>query len=263
MENGDNKNEIKSEPQIEEMDEEFLKELNQISKQLKTDDEVINDYKLKNCIETEQKNIINTENNIKPIENGGNFDNSKNNNINKNINFNEMGDANELFKDNNININPFQEAFDLLNAKQNIFNLEENNLMLESLDSLNSTITQFNTILNKAIGMNYNSNSNDADKNGINEKENKILGEILDFLLQSCMLKNTILNMKQSIEDSLQKNKNNLTKDENEKYKEALLNADNILNETNKVHPDKDKIMDSLQKLHQISNDIDSISPTV
>ena len=67
--------------------------------------------------------------------------------------------------------------------------------------------------------------------------------------------------MKQSIEDSFQKNKNNLSKDENEKYKEALLNADNILNETNKVHPDKDKIMDSLQKLHQISNDIDSISP--
>jgi hypothetical protein len=178
------------------------------------------------------------------------------NNINNNININEMGDINELFKDNNININPFQEAYDLLNAKQNIFNFEDNNLMLESLDSLHSTITQFNSILNKTIGMDNNSNSNDADKNGIKEKENKILEEILDFLLQSCMLKNTIINMKQSIENSFQKNKNNLSKDENEKYKEALLNADNILNETNKVHPDKDKIMDSLQKLHQISNDI-------
>ena len=251
MENGDNKNQIKQEPNIEEMDEEFLKELNHLSKQLKTDDEIINDYKLKNSIETETKNSINTESNIKPIENGGNY-----NNINSNININEMGDINELFKDNNININPFQEAFDLLNAKQNIFNFEDNNLMMESLDSLHSTITQFNSILNKTIGMDNNSNSNGVDKNGIKEKENKILGEILDFLLQSCMLKNTIINMKQSIEDSFQKNKNNLSKDENEKYKEALLNADIILNEANKVHPDKDKIMDSLQKLHQISNDI-------
>ena len=257
MENGsNNKNQIKQETNIEEMDEEFLKELNQLSKQLKTDDEIINDYKLKNSIETEQRNIINTENSIKSIENGGNY-----NNLNSNTNINKMSDTNELFKDNNININPFQEAFDLLNEKQNIFNLEENNLMLESLDSLNSTITQFNSILNKTIGMNNNSNSNGAEKNGINEKEKEILENILDFLLQSCMLKNTILIMKQSIEDSFQKNKNNLTKDENEKYKEALLNADNILNEANKVHPDKDKIMDSLQKLHQISNDIDSISP--
>ena len=257
MENGDNKNQIKQEPKIEEMDEEFLKELNQLSKQLKTDDEIINDYKLKNSIETEQKNITNTENNIKPTENGGNY----NNNININTNINEMSDNNELFKDKNININPFQEAYDLLNEKQNIFNLEENNLMLESLDSLNSTITQFNSILNKAIGMNNNSKANGAEKNGINEKENEILVKILDFLLQGGMLKDTILIMKKNIEDSLQKNKNNLTKDENEKYKEALLNADNIINEINKIHPDKDKIMDSIQKLQQISNDIDPISP--
>jgi len=257
MENGDNKNQIKQEPKIEEMDEEFLKELNQLSKQLKTDDEIINDYKLKNSIETEQKNITNTENNIKPTENGGNY----NNNININTNINEMSDNNELFKDKNININPFQEAYDLLNEKQNIFNLEENNLMLESLDSLNSTITQFNSILNKTIGMNNNSKANGAEKNGINEKENEILLKILDFLLQGGMLKDTILIMKKNIEDSLQKNKNNLTKDENEKYKEALLNADNIINEINKIHPDKDKIMDSIQKLQQISNDIDPISP--
>ena len=242
MENGDNKIQIKQETKTEEMDEEFLKELNQLSKQLKTDDEIINDYKLKNSIETEQKNIINAEKNIKSIENDGNY-----NNISNNIHINEICDTNELFKDNNINNNPFQEAFDLLNSKQNIFNLEENNMMLETLDSLHSTITNFNSILNKTISMNNNSNKNGADKNGINEKENKILEEILDFLLQSCMLKNTILNMKQSIEDSLQKNKNNLTKDENEKYKEALLNADIILNEANKAHPNKDKIMDSLQ----------------
>ena len=66
--------------------------------------------------------------------------------------------------------------------------------------------------------------------------------------------------MKKSIEKSLEKNKNNLKKEENEKYKEAILNAEIIINEANKIQPDKHKIMDSLKQLQQISNDIDSIS---
>ena len=38
-----------------------------------------------------------------------------------------------------------------------------------------------------------------------------------------------------------------------------ILNADNILNEMSKIHPDKGKILDSLQNLQKISNDIESI----
>ena len=36
-----------SQSKIEEMDSEFLNELNQLNKQLKTDDEILNDYKEK------------------------------------------------------------------------------------------------------------------------------------------------------------------------------------------------------------------------
>ena len=50
-----------------------------------------------------------------------------------------------------------------------------------------------------------------------------------------------------------------MNQEENQKYQEALLNANNILNEITKIHPDRGKIMDSLQQLQKISNDIDCI----
>ena len=134
--------------------------------------------------------------------------------------------------------------------------------MFESLNSLNSNLCQLNSILSKSIDVkdknDSKNNDNNKNENKINEKENYFINEILEFLFQSNMLKDVIQNMKNSIEESFKKNENNLKKDENEKYKEALFNADNILNELNKIHPDKNKIMDSLQILQQISNDIDS-----
>ena len=247
-------NENQSETKIEEMDSDFLKELNQLSKQLKTDDEIINDYKVSHPPKYEEKsknaekskNEKETKNDSKP-----NLDNNNNINIiNNNIN-----EINIFLNNNNINENPFKEAYNLMNSKENnIFNLDENNLMFESLDSLNSKVKEFNSILFKTFQPN-----GSTDNGVLDEKENNVLGKILDFLIQSDLLKGTISNMKKSIEESLEKNKNNLKKEENEKYQEALLNANNILNEMNNINPDKNKIMDSLQKLQQISNDVDSI----
>ena len=213
-----------SEQKIEEMDPEFLQELNTLTNQLKTDEEIQKDFKSKqssNKIEESEKPIV-----------------------------------------NNLNINPFQEAFNMMNSdNQNFIGLENNDLMFESLNSLNSTMNQFNSLLNNTINMNNNNNEGDKNKDNseINEKQNHILEEILDFLIQSNLLKDTILNMKKSIEDSFDKNKNNLNQEENQKYQEALLNANNILNEITKIHPDRGKIMDSLQQLQKISNDIDCI----
>ena len=242
------------ESKIDEIDSDFLKELNQLSKQLKTDDEIINDYKVSHPPKYEEKsknsekskNEKETKNDSKP-----NLDNNNNINIiNNNIN-----EINIFLNNNNINENPFKEAYNLMNSKENnIFNLDENNLMFESLDSLNSKVKEFNSILFKTFQQN-----GSTDNGVMDEKENNVLGKILDFLIQSDLLKGTISNMKKSIEESLEKNKNNLKKEEIEKYQEALLNANNILNEMNNINPDKNKIMDSLQKLQQISNDVDSI----
>jgi hypothetical protein len=213
------------EPKSEELDQEFLQELNTLTKQLKTDEEIQKDIK-------------------------------SNQNLNK-------IDKEKIKQENNINENPFQEAFDKMNSNnQNSFGFENGDLMFESLNSLNSTMNQFNSLLNNTINSSNNNTEgekNIQNQNEINEKQNHILEEILDFLIQSNLLKDTILNMKKSIEDSKEKNKNDLKPEEDKKYQEALLNSNNILDEINKIHPDKEKIMDSLQKLQKISNDIDCI----
>ena len=154
-----------------------------------------------------------------------------------------------------------------MKSKEN-FNFDENDLIMEPLNSIYSKIYQFNSILEKTVNLDNNdnigikkdSNGNIVNKNEIvREKERKILGEILDFLIESNLLKNTILNMKESIENSLEKNKNNLKSEENEKYQESLKITEDIINEINKVNSDKNKIIDSIQQLQKISNDIDSI----
>ena len=199
------------EPKSEELDQEFLQELNTLTKQLKTDEEIQKDIKSKQ-------------------------------NLNK-------IDKEKIKQENNINENPFQEAFDKMNSNnQNSFGFENGDLMFESLNSLNSTMNQFNSLLNNTINSSNNNTEgekNIQNQNEINEKQNHILEEILDFLIQSNLLKDTILNMKKSIEDSKEKNKNNLKPEEDKKYQEALLNSNNILDEINKIHPDKEKIMDS------------------
>ena len=266
MKEKNNNNEIKSEPQIEEMDSDFLKELNQLSKQLKTDEEIINEYKSKSNQSQVPKNIdnINNNNNNSKDDNNKKYESDNTNNININNNVINNNDINELFQNNkNGNDNPFNEAFNIMNSKENnFFNLEENNSMFEALNSFSSNLNQFNSILNKVIDINdKNDSNNNNSNNDINDDKinEKLMSEIFDFLIQTDMLKNTILDMKNSIEKSFKKNENDLKKDEKEKYNEALLNADNILNELNKIYPDKNIIMDSIQKLKQISNDIDSI----
>ena len=210
-------------PSSEDMDPEFLKELNSLTKQLKTDEEIQKDLK-KNKESSDKK-------------------------------------ENEI-KENIINQNPFNEAFDKMNLN-NFYNNENNDLIFESLDNLNSQVNQFNFLLNKSIDLNKNNNKDKEteNKNEINEKQNNLLKEILDFLIQSNLLKDTILNMKKLVEESFEKNKNKLKPEEKNKYEEVLINTNIIINEVDKLNPDRDKIMDSLEKLQQISNDIDYTLP--
>ena len=216
MENGNSKS--------EEMDKEFLEELNSLTKQLKTDEEIQKDLKLNQSKNKEDK--------TKEKDND----------------------------DNNINENPFSEAFNEINSKNpNFFDFENNGLIFDSLNLLTSEMNKFSSTLNDSLNLNKKEGEKDKNENEINEKQNQLLEEILDFLIQSNLLKDTVLKMKKSIDDSLEKNKNNLKPEENQKYDEAISNADNILNEMSKIHPDKGKILDSLQNLQKISNDIESI----
>ena len=114
------------EPKSEELDQEFLQELNTLTKQLKTDEEIQKDIKSKQ--------------NLSKI------------------------DKEKTKQENKINENPFQEAFDKMNSNnQNSFGFENGDVMFESLNSLNSTMNQFNSLLNNTI--NSSNNNTEGEKN--------------------------------------------------------------------------------------------------
>ena len=214
----------------EEKDEEFLHELQSLTKQLKTDEEIQQDFKSQQKLkkEKEQKKEI---------------DEKQNNN------------------ENSKNENPFNEAFNLMNSNgQNFLDFNSGNIMVDSLNTLSSKMYQFNSLLINTINHDKSNGEEDnKNENALDEKQTHLMEEILDFLIQGNLLKDTVLNMKKSIDDSFEKNKNNLKSEENKKYEEAALSANNILNEISKIHPDKGKILDSLKQLQQISNDIDNM----
>ena len=125
-----------SEQKSEELDPEFLQELNTFTEKLKTDEEIQKDIKSKQIQNNKEQKKIKLEQ-----------------------------------KENE---NPFQEAFNIMNSNnQNSFGFENGDLMFESLNSLNNTMNQFNSLLNNTLNKNDNNNKDDKnnDKNEINEKQ--------------------------------------------------------------------------------------------
>ena len=217
-----NENELKKEQQIE-LDSDFMKELNQVSKQLKTDEEIIYGYKPEYSKQNYGGDKTKTEN---KLEQNMIYD------LNK-----DMNNLNliELLINQNTNDNPFKEAYNIMNLKENNFSLNNNDLIFESLDILNANVHQFNDILYKIVDLNDNPQKKKNDKNS------KILGEILNFLIQSNLLKNTILNMKISIEESFEKNKNNLKKEEIKQIENSIEKSKENENENNENENDNNK----------------------
>ena len=58
-------------------------------------------------------------------------------------------------------------------------------------------MNKFSSTLNDSL--NLNKKEGEKNENEINEKQNQLLEEILDFLIQSNLLKDTVLKMKKSI----------------------------------------------------------------
>ena len=232
-ENNQNKKELAPAQSIEEMGPDFLKELNNITKQLKTDNEIMNDYKSKHQSKLEPNNY--------------NISKDKND-ISSNIN--QINDINNLNNDINLNDNLFKEDFNKL--KENDYYNDFISQSFHSLESINTSLNKFNSILYQTQKI--------TNTNGkVNEKEDEILTNILDFLLESDLLKGTIINMKNEIKNSFENCINKLKQEEIEKYEEAIKNADFIINENNKNKPNKDIILDYLNKLHELSNSIESL----
>ncbi len=209
-------------------DDDFLNELNALSQKIKKEP------KLK-----ENSDIITPiKNNIESKEDNKNLLEAKKeleNNINK---------INEQFKFMNES-NPFIEAFN--NNNNNINEKDLSNLFNELELNLNGMNNIMEDFLKKENLSNENNNTNGKDY------EMKMFENVLDYLIKFDLLKETILNMKKSINEAFEKNKETLNENEKNKYEESIKCANLILEEISKSNFDKQKIIDNLYNLQQIA----------
>ena len=211
-------------------DDDFLNELNELSQKIKKEP------KLK-----ENSDIITPiKNNIESKEDNKNLLEAKKeleNNINK---------INEQFKFMNES-NPFIEAFNNNNNNNNINEKDLSNLFNELELNLNGMNNIMEDFLKKENLSNENNNTNGKDY------EMKMFENVLDYLIKFDLLKETILNMKKSINEAFEKNKETLNENEKNKYEESIKCANLILEEISKSNFDKQKIIDNLYNLQQIA----------
>ena len=214
-----------------ENDIDFLSELESLSKEIKP--EKITEAKQKDVIEEEtlknDNNIpqsqydINMQNAFMEVENHLKALSDKlKEQLNDGVNVDQMGD------------NPFIDAFTKMqNAPLDDFKLEDMNKLFEAMPQINTN-------------------------EGKEEAQKKMCNEVLECLISSNLLNETVMNMKKTIEESLSKNKDKLNKEELDKYNKSIEFADMIISEANKVHPNKEVIIDMLYQLQQIT-EIDNI----
>ena len=210
-------------------DDDFLNELNELSQKIKKEPKLIENSDIitpiKNNIESKEdnKNLLEAK---KELEN----------NINK---------INEQFKFMNES-NPFIEAFNN-NNNNNINEKDLSNLFNELELNLNGMNNIMEDFLKKENLSNENNNTNGKDY------EMKMFENVLDYLIKFDLLKETILNMKKSINEAFEKNKETLNENEKNKYEESIKCANLILEEISKSNFDKQKIIDNLYNLQQIA----------
>lgn len=107
------------------------------------------------------------------------------------------------------------------------------------------------------------SDQKELDKNLSEEEKEKhlkaLFENLLEFLLKSNMLAEPLMQIKNSVNSYLEKNKNTLKPEEEEKYKSMLDHIDVINREISKAEPNKPLIIDTFFKLHELSNLDDNI----
>ena len=210
-------------------DDDFLNELNELSQKIKKEPKLI-----------ENSDIITPiKNNIESKEDSKNLLEAKKE-LEKNIN-----KINEQFKFMNES-NPFIEAFNN-NNNNNINEKDLSNLFNELELNLNGMNNIMEDFLKKENLSNENNNTNGKDY------EMKMFENVLDYLIKFDLLKETILNMKKSINEAFEKNKETLNENEKNKNEESIKCANLILEEISKSNFDKQKIIDNLYNLQQIA----------
>jgi len=220
-------------------DDDFLKELNELSKKLNKEPELKNN--MNNKIEKEKliPNLIN------------NIENKEKKNENK-----ELIESKKILEQN---INKINEQFNLINQSNpfiDAFNNNNNNNINEKdlsnmFNDLELNLNGMNNLMENFLKGEKFSNENNINDN--KENQIKMFEDVLDYLIQFDLLKETILNMKNAINEAFEKNKEKLNQNEINKYKESIKCADLILEEISKKNMNKQIIIDNLYNLQQIA----------
>ena len=218
-------------------DDNYLKKLNEISKKI-------------NKKPKKKNNMNNKIDNEKLIPKLNLINNNKDN---KNENKQFIESKKELEQ----NINKINEQLTLINESNPFINAFNNNNNITEKDLSN----MFNEIESNLNGMNNlmenflkgEKLSNEKDNNDNKENQMKMFEDVLDYLIQFDLLKETILNMKNAINEAFDKNKGNLNQNEINKYEESIKCADLILKEISKKNMNKQIIIDNLYNLQQIA----------
>ena len=220
-------------------DDDFLQELNELSKKINEEPELNN-------------NMNNTIENEKLIPKLNLMDNNIKNKENKNENKQIIESKKELEQ----NINKINEQFKLMNESNPFIDAFNNNNINEKdlsnmFNELELNLNGMNNLMENILK--EEKLSNQKDNNDNKENQMKMFEDVLDYLIQFDLLKETILNMKKAINEAFDKNKGNLNQNEINKYEESIKCADLILEEISKKNMNKQIIIDNLYNLQQIA----------
>jgi hypothetical protein len=164
-----------------------------------------------------------------------------NNNNTSDINANENAPSNpfvDSYKE--MNENKSNDIVDILNMLGNADQKSKENL---------GNINQICDILGSLSDQNP-KNANLSPEETAKQAQN-VFGNLLDVLIKSNMLSEPLLQLKSTISQHL--TKPTLNENEKTKYESALLNIDTILTELNKPNQDRNLILDTFNKLQDIS----------
>jgi hypothetical protein len=209
-----------------------------------------------------QKSMVNTEKEKESPDKDNLINNSNNSNTNNNLNTNNITNnsniTNNITNSTNLPNNPFVETFREMNENQmnnnlsDLLKLFENSGDMKIPEGETGDIKNLYDILGK-LSDNKDHHGEEPDK----AKLESLFGDLLEFLLKSDMLAEPLSQIKNSVTTYLEKNKDKLNAEQEEKYKSMLSSIDTILCEIQKKEPNKALVIEIFYKLHELS-DIDS-----
>lgn len=217
--------------------------------------------------EITKDNLISSDSNKIPLKQESEI------NIIKDLNESNVNQQNKNFNSSNLNnnqkpqsSNPFVDTF--REMKENPQNGGFNDLLkLFEQSGMNSQDANFENLgdmgdiknLYEILGkLSDNKDDKETPQSGDEKiKLESLFGDLLEFLLKSDMLSEPLNQIKTSVNSYLEKNKEKLKPEEEEKYKSMLTSIDTILEEIQKKEPNKELVIEIFYKLHEMS-DIDS-----